>query len=343
MIQRLRMLPAVLLLLLLSAGVAVAETELTLTKSFILKYKNRLTIEADVQPMFFSKIHPRGETGSEDGDIHVAVLPNKEIGLATVVEIQNADSVPAAIARLKEARDDKKRVRVGGVWRFWAEHGGDHRHAQGAPIPDYPHSNPDHIFEIHPVTSVDRGDDKIDLLKTLSPIEDFTAPEERARTAFQTYEELNGKIRAFKKGDVDFVKIKMESAGYNYVKFRMRLREENHGIETAPGQWRQPDDGWFVFAEIFQVKGHSDEPLVRKRRIGFVKDSAPYDKVRTLQPGQCMLVLGMPRLNLELVAWRLGLGVTKPVEPGSTRLERPLRNGRRGSLRRPPGRVWASA
>ena len=92
----------------------------------------------------------------------------------------------------------------------------------------------------------------------------------------------------------------------------MRKIEGDHGYETAPKKWAQPEDGLYLFVEIYDPNGPKDEPLVRKRRIGFVKGTKPYEKAANLEIGQCMLVLGMPRLNLELVAWRLGLGVTKP-------------------------------
>ena len=84
------------------------------------------------------------------------------------------------------------------------------------------------------------------------------------------------------------------------VKFRIRLREDpTHEIP----------DGLTVFADVKEVDG---ETLVRKRRMVFVADTAPIRNVRKLKQGQCMLVLGMPRLNLSLVSFRAREGVDDP-------------------------------
>jgi hypothetical protein len=299
--------------------VAVSEVELTLTTDFILKYKNRVTIDAEVTPVFFSKIHGRGATGGDDGDIHIAVLPSAEIGLSTVIELQNARDAGDAIDLLQQARQSKEAIGVTGVWRIWAEHGGEFRYIQGAPIPKYPHSNPDHVFEIHPVTKVGSQS----TLATLAPIEGFTAPDERALDAFHTYERIRSEIRPHKKSQPitdnshhsilmpsDSATIRLQMAGFNYVKFRMRLTDKR-GVEIEDGVWAQPEDGMFVFAEIYGPD-EDEEPLVHKRRLGFVRDSEPFRKVGGMKIGDCMLVLGIPRLNLELVAWRLGLGVRQP-------------------------------
>ena len=84
--------------------------------------------------------------------------------------------------------------------------------------------------------------------------------------------------------------------GYNYVKFRLRLLENpTHDL----------DDGLTVFADVKEVDG---ETLVRKRRMVFVADTTPERSVRKMKEGQCMLVLGMPRLNLSLVSFRASEG-----------------------------------
>ena len=37
----------------------------------------------------------------------------------------------------------------------------------------------------------------------------------------------------------------------------------------------------------------------------FVKDTPPAEKVKTMKKGECLHVLGVPRINLQLVAWRV--------------------------------------
>jgi hypothetical protein len=55
----------------------------------------------------------------------------------------------------------------------------------------------------------------------------------------------------------------MGSVGYNYVKFRIRLREDpTHDLE----------DGITVFVDVKEVDG---EILVRKRRMVFVAGTRP--------------------------------------------------------------------
>jgi hypothetical protein len=298
---------------------ASAEVSLTLTTDFIVKYKNRVTIDSDVTPVFFSQVHQRGATGDKDGDIHVAVLPGSEIGLSTVIELQNARDVRAAIDMLQQARQNNAAIKVTGVWRIWAEHGGEFRYIQGAPIPRYPHSNPDHVFEIHPITQVGN----MSTLASLAPIEGFTAPDQRAADAFHAYERIRSEIHPHKKSEPitdnsnhsilmpsDYATVRLQMAGFNYVKFLMRLTDKR-GFEVEDGVWAQPEDGMFVFAEIYDPDD-DEEPLVQKRRLGFVRDSEPFRKVSGMNVGDCMLVLGIPRLNLELIAWRLGLGVRQP-------------------------------
>jgi hypothetical protein len=44
----------------------------------------------------------------------------------------------------------------------------------------------------------------------------------------------------------------------------------------------------------------------------FVAGTRPEQGVRKLKQSQCMLLLGMPRLNLSLVSFRAGEGATDP-------------------------------
>ena len=76
-----------------TASPSRADDILELNRSFIEKYKNRLTISAQY---FVDAAHKKPNPGSKDRDMHVAGRAS-EIGLATVAEIQNAKSVPAAV------------------------------------------------------------------------------------------------------------------------------------------------------------------------------------------------------------------------------------------------------
>jgi hypothetical protein len=48
--------------------------------------------------------------------------------------------------------------------------------------------------------------------------------------------------------------------------------------------------------------------LVHDRRVGFVAGTAPGEKQKTLTVGDCMRVLGIPRVDLALVSFRLRNG-----------------------------------
>jgi hypothetical protein len=72
---------------------AQAQIEITLKKSFIEKYKDRATIEAD---FFVDKAHKKPDPPSKDGDMRIAGRSPEEIGLPIVAEIMNASGAPSA-------------------------------------------------------------------------------------------------------------------------------------------------------------------------------------------------------------------------------------------------------
>jgi hypothetical protein len=66
---------------------------LELNRSFIEKYKNRLTITGDY---FVDAAHKKPNAAAQDGDLHIAGR-SPQIGLAMVAEIQNAKLSPDAV------------------------------------------------------------------------------------------------------------------------------------------------------------------------------------------------------------------------------------------------------
>src|SRR5712675_600526 len=103
------------IILLVSARSLLAEDILELNKSFVEKYKNRLTI--DVQ-YIVDAAHKRPNPAAKDGDMHVAGRA-PEIGLATVAEIQNAKDVPDAVSAVKDVEGTGQPISLSGVWRIW--------------------------------------------------------------------------------------------------------------------------------------------------------------------------------------------------------------------------------
>lgn len=268
--------------------IARADDILELNRSFIEKYKNRLTISAQY---IVDAAHKKPNPGSKDGDMHVAGRA-PEIGLATVAEIQNAKSVSAAVDAIHAIEGTGQSTALSGVWRIWPEHGGDNSHIQqsgaGSPYEGPTPTNPPHVFEVHPILKL--GDQ--DLSPTLQPIEGFE--EKEAEDAFSRYERSTFEIMPSE----DRVRMRMRMIGYNYVKFMLKLRKRFH----------REEDGEFVSAAIYSAKDDEQELLVHDRRVGFVAGTAPDEKQKSLKVGDCMLVLGIPRVDLALVSWRIRHG-----------------------------------
>jgi hypothetical protein len=266
---------------------ARADIVLKLPGEFIEKYKNRATIETtfDVRFAHEKPKKPSPSKPANDGDIHISGVP-AELPMPTVAEIMNAASQPKALKLANTVKGSGSPIKIIGVWRFWPEHGGDDRFYPGMPI-EITHTNPDHIFEIHPTTEVGG----IETKTSFFPIPDYKPKD--AEDAFTRYENIRSRISVKEKDNQKEVSIRMGSIGYNYVKFRMKLREDpTHEIE----------DGLTVFADVKEIGG---ETLVRKRRMVFVTGTTPERSVRKLKKWDCMLVLGMPRLSLSLVSWRV--------------------------------------
>lgn len=244
--------------LLVIALPAWANIVLTLPNDFIEKYKNRATITTDFVIHFThsSPKKPSPSKPSNDGDIHISGVPD-ELPMPTVAELMNAASQPRALKFANQMKGTGQKVSITGVWRFWPEHGGDDRFSKGMEI-DIPHTNPDHVFEIHPTTEIG----SIETLTSFFPIPGFRPRE--ATDAFQRYENIRARITP----SAASTSIRMGSVGFNYVKFRIRLV--------------------------------------------FVKETKPEAAVRNLHNGDCMLVLGMPRLSLSLLAWRTSPEATDP-------------------------------
>jgi hypothetical protein len=142
-------------LLLLSVS-ASADTTLELKNDFIEAFKNRATIEATYSVKFS---HPKPKTpspgkSSNDGDIHISGTA-PEIGLLTVAEIMNAKDFLNVVKFVHDREGSNVAIAMTGVWRIWPEHGGESLHVQGEADPaEITDTNPDHIFEIHPLTKV---------------------------------------------------------------------------------------------------------------------------------------------------------------------------------------------
>jgi|SRR5215213_3091659 len=271
--------------LLTSSSICRAEITVGLSKSFVNKYKDKATIPTTFKiDKHHNSPNPIG-SGSDDGDIHIAGR-DSVVKLPMVAEIINGAKEPSALDFLLQSTAGDK-IPLIGVWRLWFEHPGSENQIQGEEISVPKNTNPDHIFEFHPVVKF--GD--FDVLNSFGPIEDEEAEFRgySAEKAFAAYEKRPGTITKSKTA----IMITSNKAGFNYVEFQMRLA----------GKPKDVGDGYIVFANVYNANAKAnDDPVVEEsRRMVFVKGSAPADAVKDLKKGNKLHVLGIPRVNLNLV------------------------------------------
>ncbi|MFL6260860.1 MAG: hypothetical protein ACJ76Y_14215 [Thermoanaerobaculia bacterium] len=257
---------------------AYADIEITLKNSFIEKFKNRVTIDASFT---VDKAHKRPNPASKDGDLHAAGRA-PEIGLPAVAEVMNARFEQPALDLIHQSEQTAQPVQLRGVWRLWCEHGGDISFKQGDALQPFTTTNPDHVFEVHPLLKVGGQD----LADSLEPIDGFTYKD--AEQAFRFYENLKSHITP----GASTTTITTTMAGFNYVEFAIQLNEDpTHAV----------DDGLTVKAAVLNLDG---ELLVRERRMVFAAGTQPFERVKALRKGDTLHVVGVPRIDLALVSFR---------------------------------------
>jgi hypothetical protein len=256
---------------------------ITLKKSFIDEYADRATMVTDfIVDRALSHPHP----AQSDGELHIAGRAAKA-ELATVAELTNPSeaSVNAFKSLDKPGLPDAQRtVRLEGAWRIWCEHAGTLNQSQAnPPTQRFTTSNPDHVFEIHPISKFD----DTSLLDTFKAIPDFRAKD--ADMAFRAYENVACRIRV----NGPLVTITTKSVGENFVEFVFEP-DDKPIFEAA--------DGKFSIGQIHSLDG---ELIARRRRVVFVKGTPPETKLTGLGQGKRLHVIGIPRLNLALVKFRV--------------------------------------
>jgi len=272
-------------LLIVAVSITASQTTITLKNKFIEKYKNRATITATYT---IDKAHEKPNPAKNDGDLHIAGRA-PEVKLPTVAEIMNAKDETGAVDSVHQHEGTNDPVMLTGAWRIWCEHGGQSEQIQGKRLNKFTTTNPDHVFEIHPVTKLE----DISLLGSLKTIEGFEPKD--AERAFTSYEGKQCQIKV----DATTTTIITPMAGYNYVEFIIELNEAPFEV----------DDGKLVMASIYDT---NEDLLVRNRRMVFIKDSEPEKKLGGLKQGNRLHVLGIPRINLAIVSWRVRNAVLRP-------------------------------
>ncbi len=267
------------LVVLLAAPVAARAGSLVLKKAFIEKYKNRATIEVKFT-IDFAHDHPNSvKSDGEDGDLHMSGRAPL-VGLPMVAEIVNAKLQLVALVFVKAQASKEGEVNLAGVWRLWFEHPPSSEQTQSPTVPKPTDTNPDHMFEIHPIITI--GPDSV--ATSFVPIPNYQA--DLAVTAFPYYETRKVNVQATDSA----VRLISPRAIHNYTEFVIEL-------SAAP---EKRVDGYTALAIVKDLEGNVVVP--KPRRMVFAQGTRPADAVKGLKKGGKMHVLGIPRVNLEAIS-----------------------------------------
>jgi hypothetical protein len=253
--------------------------EIEVNRTFIEEYKNRVAIHTTFT---VDRAMATPLPAAIDGDLHFSGRA-PEVGLPIVAEIVNAVNAKTAIDVVHGAVGTGKHLKVSGVWRIWPEHAGGAEEEQGKPLPAFETDNPDHVFEIHPVTAINR----VQLLGSFMPVKGFI-PGGAART-FQIFQKASCTLRVKPKT----VSIVTEAGLYNDVEFMMTIGDPPQVAVT---------DGRFVIASARSLDG---TVLVERLRMVFAKGTPPERAVRPLKRGDHLHVYGIPRLDFSEISRRV--------------------------------------
>jgi hypothetical protein len=275
-------------ILLISGSILQGQIVIELRKSFIDSIKNTVTLSSEYA---IDKAHERPNSPSKDGDMHVAGRDLK-VGLPVVAEIMNAKKERDAVALVHQKEGSGETVDLTGVWRFWCEHAtsNEEEFIQGTVYDPFDSSNPPHVFEFHPVTRLE----EFDLVNSLKPIKGYEYKD--PDMAFSRFANVRFQIEP--QGDV--VRMTTNGIGFNYIRFKLELNDD-HPLMV--------DDGAFAFAKLLNDENHV---ICYKVRTVFVKNSVPYNTLLMMKKGDVIEVVGIPRINMALVGWRVENSVSRP-------------------------------
>ena len=262
---------------------ASAQNKVVVLKlSWVDANKDRATIAAD---FIIDHAHAHPNPPSRDGDMHVAGRAPVQVGLPAVAEIMNAgDGAQAnAVDLVHKSEGSGQPVPVTGAWRLWFEHPADSQ-LQFDNFPPAANTNPDHSFEIHPLTQVGGRD----VSEGFQFIPNYQAKD--AREAFAAYEKLPVVIQSSSSA----VTLSSTKSGFNYVEFSIRLIGKPDSLT---------DGGLVALANVYADEKDED-PIVEKIRMTFVPNTPPWKKLQQANAGDGseFRVLGIPRVDLHGLA-----------------------------------------
>lgn len=148
-------------------------------------------------------------------------------------------------------------------------------------------TNPDHVFEIHPITSVGN----IDVTQSIHNIKGYTP--KNAKTAFTQIQKKKCYVSSTNKT----ISFQTTVIGQNYIDLWIRL----------DSLW-EVEDGAFAFCTILDSNFNPDNDKVEKKtvsaktRIVFVKNSEALTTAMQKNIGDFMHILGTPRVSLAILS-----------------------------------------
>ena len=309
-----------LLLLIASAAPAAAQQlTLELDNDFVRAHHDRVTTDVLFDVI---AVRTRANPPAKDGETHIsgtAVMADtgRPLGFAAVAEIMHGaryEGRGGLLEFLAAEGRARRPVRLRGVWRLWREGGGGGLFRQGtfpAPRAWGNPTNLPHVFEIHPVTHVERAGRTISFLEDFRFIHGFPTLDDvqRTRDAFGYFERMTCRVEPGERT----TRIAGDSTRFNFVQFVARLGGR---AETTPG-----GDGTFVRADIFDQRGRGisdSEPLARDVRLVFTKGTPPEAELRKVGGGGRMRLVGFARISLtpvnDAIAGRRAYGGKFPYE-----------------------------
>jgi hypothetical protein len=176
---------------------------------------------------------------------------------------------------------------ISGAWRIWFEHPSAQPQVQFDDVPPAGNTNPDHCFEIHPITQYAGNS----ILNSLHEISGYTPKD--AESAFGRYEKLPATLEI----DDQTVMITSKKVGFNYVKFTAELAGKPESLDNNDAG---TSDGQVVLANVMNDAG--DEVLVDNVRLIFIAGTQPASELASAPEGATLEFLALPRLDLNAIS-----------------------------------------
>jgi hypothetical protein len=253
--------------------------EVRLKRAWVSKFADRTSIDATMEVRHTHHSANAIKSGGDDGDMHFSGV-SPDVGLPFVAEIVNAAlSTQKAAESAIIAKEGTGKVTLRGAWRLWFEHPSKTQ-TQGGTNPFSPdNTNPDHSFEIHPISHVNN----FDVGQSFIPVKGYTAY--TADVAFTFFDKCEVTVKASNSG----ISLRSKKLKYNYVEFEIELA----------GAPKTVSDGLIALATVLSDDG--DPVTDGTRRMIFVGGTQAEQKVANAKAGDHLRVLGVPRVNLNAV------------------------------------------